>query len=129
LHYSLRRRIQHRRLFSSLLPQQDPQFRRPVRQREGQALQIRMASPDLKFRFRNFPAATLDSYGRVLPFFRDLIERSPVAVERGLLRRVLLPAPHDHVDVLGVEFHAKFVGNCLTGIAMIQAQLQDMGSR
>jgi hypothetical protein len=51
-----RRRIQPRRLFS--LCEQNPQFRRPVRQRETEAREVSMAGADLALDGRDLPAAT-----------------------------------------------------------------------
>ncbi len=64
-----------------------------------------MAASDLRFGFRDLLAAAFDSCSRLPPFFRDLVERAAIAIEQGLLPRILLPATHDYVDVLRIEFH------------------------
>ena len=66
------------------LGEQQPEFRRPVRQRSAQPLQARMPAADLGFDLRDLLVATGDSYWCLLAFLGDLVERAPVAVESRL---------------------------------------------
>src|ERR1019366_6590116 len=54
---------------------------------------------------RDLAMAAIDSCRNPRTLFRDDGERSAVTFERGLVARVLLPAPHDTVGVLGIDFH------------------------
>jgi hypothetical protein len=62
------------------LPLNQPQLRRPVRQRQAQPLHVRVAGAEGSLDFRNLPAATCDSYGPLPAFLSDLIECAPVAI-------------------------------------------------
>ena len=52
----------HRGEGQALAGLQKPQFRRPVHQRQAQALHVQMAGAQLSFQGRNLLAATLDSF-------------------------------------------------------------------
>ena len=47
---------------------QQPQFRRPVRERQAQSLDVRMAGAKASLGFRDLPAAARDSCGHLLAF-------------------------------------------------------------
>src|SRR6516162_7301224 len=85
-------------------PFQQPQLRTPIRQRQTQALEVRMPGPDLGFDDRNLLAATRDSCH--LPLADDLLECAAVTVELGFLTAERLPPLHDHVHILGVQLDA-----------------------
>jgi hypothetical protein len=64
---------------------QEPQFCRPICQRQAQTLHIGMAVPKQPFDFRYLPAATFDSR-RLLPALcRDLLEGPAIRLELGLV--------------------------------------------
>ena len=91
---SFGRRIQLRRLFLSLLRFEDSPFGVPVRQRQAQARQVRIAREDLRFdrgdlAFAAFDWRAIHSRRRSRAFQRNLVERV-AAVENGLLAGVLL---------------------------------------
>src|SRR5262249_56631742 len=80
---------------------------RPVRKRQAQPMDIRMAGAKLRLEDRNLLAAASDSYCRLSAFVGDLFEGAPVAVQFGLLARERLPALDDHVYVLRIELDAQ----------------------
>ena len=85
---------------------QQPQLRRPVRQRQAEPLEVLVASPDLGFDFRDLPAAAFHSYGHLLALGGNLVEGPAVAVELGLLPAQFLPALHAHVHVFRIQLDA-----------------------
>src|SRR5260370_29346814 len=76
-----------------------------------------MPGADLRFDGRDLAVTALDSRGLLLAFLGDLFERSAVALEGGFLAGQPLPALHNNVAVLCVEFDAvadpfcQFVGS------------------
>jgi hypothetical protein len=69
-----------------------PQFPRPVRERQAQTLQVRMPGPDSCFDFRDFAAATGDSCSRSDPLLGDFRERPAVSIQDRVLAGQLLPS-------------------------------------
>jgi len=65
-----------------------------------------MAGENPSFDFRDLAAAAIDSR-RLLPaFLSDLIERSSITIERGVLPRQQLPTLHYDVNVPRIKLHA-----------------------
>jgi len=65
-----------------------------------------VAGAQFRFDRRDLLAATVDSC-RLLPAgVGDFLERSPITIGRGLVPAQRLPALHDHVNVLGIQFDA-----------------------
>ena len=63
-----------------------------------------MSPTNAGFDFRNLQAAPVDS-GSFQALSTDLVERTFVAIEAGDFPGVDLPASHDDVYILRVEFH------------------------
>ena len=87
-----------------LLLQQYPQLNRPIRQRQAEALQVRMAGPDLGLDCRDLAAATVDSGGDVLPLTRHLLKRLVGSLEHRLLARELQVSAQNHIRVSWINF-------------------------
>ena len=81
---------------------EDSQFHGPIRKREAQAWQVRIASPNLRFDGRNFALAAFRSYSRLGTLRSDFIKRAPVAFEGRFLAAQRLPALNHHVHVFRV---------------------------
>ena len=64
-----------------------------------------MPGPDLSLDSRNLLAATCDSC-RLLAFSGEFLECAAVTINPGFFAAQGLPALHDHVHILGVQFDA-----------------------
>ena len=64
-----------------------------------------MPRTNLRFDGRDLLAAAVDSCGLLPAFSGDLVERAPVAIEYGLLARILLVPPTNDIGVAGIQFH------------------------
>jgi hypothetical protein len=91
--------------FLHLLPQQQPQFPRPIGQRQAQPLEVRMACPNLCFDGRDLLAATIDSRGLLTTLRCHVLEGSPVTVEHWLLARICQKPLANNVGVPRIDFH------------------------
>src|ERR1035437_8406773 len=87
-------------------PLKNVEFGRPVRKRQAQALEIGIPGADFGFDLSPLPAAASDSRGYLPAFLSDLLERPPVAVERGFPAGQRLPALDHYVHVFGIQFDA-----------------------
>ncbi len=86
-----------------MLSFQNPQLRRPIRQRQTEPVYIRMTRKDQFLYSRNLPAATRGSYlCHLYPFRAYLCERAPVCVKNGLFTRHALPPLNNDVHKLGI---------------------------
>jgi hypothetical protein len=65
-----------------------------------------MAGAELSLDVRNLPAEARDSCRALFAHLSDLLKRPTVAVKLGLFATQRLPALHDHVHVLRIQFHA-----------------------
>lgn len=64
-----------------------------------------MARPDLRFDGGDLRAAASDSSGLLTALPGDLVERATVAIQHGLLARILLVSPANDIGVARVQFH------------------------
>ncbi len=85
---------------------QQPQLARPVRQRSTQALHVGVPGPQLGLDGCDLLLASVDSCRALPAFLGEFLERAPVAVESRLLAGQRLPALHDDINVLRVQFDA-----------------------
>ena len=101
--------VAQRRLFLSdpQFPLQESKFPRPIRKRQAESFHIRMAGTERRFHLRDLPAAAGDSLLPLAAFRSHVLERPTVAIQRGRFPAQRLPALHDHINVLGIEFHAE----------------------
>ena len=79
-----------------------PHFRGPVRKCQAEPFEIHMSRKDLSLYGRDLPAATGDSRSLLPPRHRDVVERSAIDIQLGLLAGESLPALNDHVHVLRI---------------------------
>ena len=68
-------------------------------------MEVGIAGKNLSFDFRDLAAAALDSRKLLPAFRRDLIERSSITIERGMLPRQQLPALHYDVNIPRIKLH------------------------
>jgi hypothetical protein len=84
---------------------ENPQLRRPIRQRQAQPRNIGIAGQQFRLDGRNLAQALFDSCGRLPSFQGDLVERPAIAVEGGGSAGVILVSPNDTVGVFRIELH------------------------